>query len=356
MRDEPMDLQQALALADEVSPDPARAHAALSCLRDELAVRTGGVLMFGEPPVETIVTEWITRLPACGVQVERLALRDYPDWAEHLAAILTRPREVATPGAGASIATGRISGYLPDARAVEVILDAAVPEWMTKLPSGVVLSASAAADQAAQPDPTLLRFYEVSDYPALVVAMEAHVLKLIDAHRRNVKPWEDTFPPTLLPKWIREQQPTATGTSFQAGVSAWMSECFATTVCTDITERGDRLLEEVLELLQSHGYDRARVPTLVGYVFGRPVGESAQEVGGVMVTLAAYCRAAGLDMHAEGARELARITEPEVMAKIRRKQAAKSALHFDTPLPGDAAQPPAQGLDDGDQHQQERAP
>ncbi|MFV1846408.1 hypothetical protein ACNJRW_09480 [Stenotrophomonas maltophilia] len=126
------------------------------------------------------------------------------------------------------------------------------------------------------------------------------------------------------------------GPTFQDGVSEWMGQCFLPSLYSDMTERGDRLLEEVLELLQAHGYDSARVPTLVDYVFGRPVGEPAQEVGGVMVTLAGYCWVAGLDMHAAGDAELARISQPEVMAKIRAKQEAKNALHFDTPLPGNA--------------------
>lgn len=66
----------------------------------------------------------------------------------------------------------------------------------------------AAAERDA-PDPTLLKFYQVDDYPALVAEMEGHILKLIDTHKRNVKPWEDTFPPTLLPKWIRKQEQRA---------------------------------------------------------------------------------------------------------------------------------------------------
>ena len=43
-------------------------------------------------------------------------------------------------------------------------------------------------------------------------------------------------------------------------------------------------------------------------------------------------------MHAAGEAELARICQPEVMAKIRAKQEAKNALHFDTPLPGQPAE------------------
>ena len=143
---------------------------------------------------------------------------------------------------------------------------------------------------------------------------------------------------------LAARQPVAQ--TFQTGVSEWMGQCFLPSLYVNMTERGDRLLEEVLELLQAHGYDQGRVATLVDYVFGRPVGEPAQEVGGVMVTLAGYCWVAGLDMHAAGEVELQRIKQPEVMDKIRRKQEAKNALHFDTPVPGNAA-PPAQGIDLG---------
>lgn len=135
---------------------------------------------------------------------------------------------------------------------------------------------------------------------------------------------------------LAARQPVGLSDTFQHGVSEWMDKCFLPSLYSDMTERGDRLLEEVLELLQAHGYDKARVPTLVDYVFSRPVGDPAQEVGGVMVTLAGYCWVAGLDMHAAGNTELARINQPEVMAKIRAKQEAKNALHVDTPLPGNA--------------------
>jgi len=65
------------------------------------------------------------------------------------------------------------------------------------------------------------------------------------------------------------------------------------------------------------------------------VGEPVQEAGGVMVTLAALCLASGLDMHGAGETELARISAPELVAKIRAKQAAKPKH---SPLP--TAEPP----------------
>jgi hypothetical protein len=108
---------------------------------------------------------------------------------------------------------------------------------------------------------------------------------------------------------------------FQARVELWMRECFGDVIPFDKEERVDRLLEEVFEILQSGGYDPARVLALRDYVWNRPAGEPAQEAGGVMVTMAAYCRAFDLDMHAAGETELARIwTKVDV---IRAKQAAK---------------------------------
>ena len=119
--------------------------------------------------------------------------------------------------------------------------------------------------------------------------------------------------------------------TFQSRVRKWMNECFDLHVRGDVRERGDRLLEETLELLQSHGYDKARVATLVEYVYGRPVGDPPQEVGGVMVTLAAYCGATGLDMHQCGETELERIWTK--IPEIRAKQASKRGMHTPLPVP-----------------------
>ncbi|MDZ5633998.1 MULTISPECIES: hypothetical protein [unclassified Janthinobacterium] len=109
--------------------------------------------------------------------------------------------------------------------------------------------------------------------------------------------------------------------SFQGRVQPWMMACFGAGISADTAERNHRFLEESLELVQACGCTANEARQLVDYVFGRPVGERAEEVGGVMVTLAALCLAQGLDMHAAGETELARIwTKVEA---IRAKQAAK---------------------------------
>ena len=128
--------------------------------------------------------------------------------------------------------------------------------------------------------------------------------------------------------------------SFQNRVAPWMVACFGAEIAMDQLERGDRLLEEVLELLQAVGYPQERVPALQRYVFSRPAGEPGQEAGGGMVTFAAFCLAHGIDMHGAGETELARVwTKVEA---IRAKQAAKptgSALPAAW-APSDADGPP----------------
>jgi NTP pyrophosphatase (non-canonical NTP hydrolase) len=122
--------------------------------------------------------------------------------------------------------------------------------------------------------------------------------------------------------------------AFQSRVDGWMQQCFGPQISADELERVDRFTEEALELGQSKGHSAERAHALVDYVYGRDVGEPFQEVGGVMVTLAALCNAAQIDMTDAAETELARILRPEIVEKIRAKQAAKptgSALPVPTP-------------------------
>jgi len=127
-----------------------------------------------------------------------------------------------------------------------------------------------------------------------------------------------------------------TDQSFQQRVQPWLMACFGEMIAGDREERNHRFLEEALELVQSCGCTSSEAHQLVDYVYGRDVGEPAQEVGGVMVTLAALCLANNLDMHANGETELARIwTKVEA---IRAKQAAKPK-HSPLPIAAAAAPP-----------------
>ncbi len=109
--------------------------------------------------------------------------------------------------------------------------------------------------------------------------------------------------------------------TFQERVAPWMLECFGEEVANNQAERNHRFLEEALELVQSCGTTRAEAIQLVDYVFSRDVGDPDQEVGGVLVTLAALCLARCMDMHQCGEIELSRVWLNIV--EIREKQASK---------------------------------
>lgn len=135
---------------------------------------------------------------------------------------------------------------------------------------------------------------------------------------------------------IVERQPVD---DFQYRVKPWLLDCFGEKIASDKQERNHRFLEEALELVQACGATAGEAHQLVDYVYGRDIGDPAQEVGGVMVTLAALCLAHDLDMHEAGETELARIWKK--VEQIRAKQAAKPNM---SPLPGaypDRASPPA---------------
>lgn len=110
---------------------------------------------------------------------------------------------------------------------------------------------------------------------------------------------------------------------FQDDVRYWCLSIFGRQIADDKVERNHRFCEEALELVQALGMTREDAHDLVNYVYDRPAGEPRQEVGGVAVTFAALCAANGLDMQGCALRELERISQPDVMAKIRAKQAAK---------------------------------
>jgi NTP pyrophosphatase (non-canonical NTP hydrolase) len=118
---------------------------------------------------------------------------------------------------------------------------------------------------------------------------------------------------------------------FQFDVAMWMNKCFTPEIIYGKEERNHRFLEEALELVQSLDCTREEAHMLVDYVYDRKKGDPHQELGGVMVTLAALCNVYELAYKFSGDEELKRINTPEVIEKIREKQKTKPAS---SPLPG----------------------
>lgn len=103
---------------------------------------------------------------------------------------------------------------------------------------------------------------------------------------------------------------------------------------TDLTERRDRANEDFAELVQALGGTLEGWIAIGRYVWGRPVGEPEQEMGGTLNTLAALASWAHLNMMACAEAELARTMQPDIVAKIRHKRANR---HGRGVLPGDDA-------------------
>ena len=159
----------------------------------------------------------------------------------------------------------------------------------------------------------------IKRYVALTPEQQAEMWKCQRESFIRGQMWGDEGTRVAAPP-VTPPEPSALDT-FQNRVQPWMMECFGPQISADRTERNHRFIEEALELVQANGCTQSDAHQLVDYVYGRPQGDINQEVGGVMVTLAALCLAIGEDMHAAGEKELARVWTK--VDKIRAKQAAK---------------------------------
>lgn len=153
--------------------------------------------------------------------------------------------------------------------------------------------------------------------------------RIVESNTNDFGIYSDLYEPThWMPLPALESAAEVPVRTFQERVAPWMQECFGAEISADKTERNHRFLEEALELVQACGCTQLEAQQLVDYVFKRATGEPSQEVGGVMVTLAALCLANEMDMHSAGETELARIWTK--IEQIRAKQAAKPR---NSPLP-----------------------
>lgn len=123
-------------------------------------------------------------------------------------------------------------------------------------------------------------------------------------------------------------------------VGAWCAAAFGIQHASSVKQRAVRLLEEAIELYQAAEGDPAMAYLMLDFVFGRPAGTVAQELGGVGLTVLALAEAAGLSADAEEERELLRV-KSKPLAHFHARNAAKNAAGFDAlACPDGAAAPP----------------
>lgn len=106
--------------------------------------------------------------------------------------------------------------------------------------------------------------------------------------------------------------------ALQRQVHDWLLKCFGPELANDPGERNLRFLEEALELVQACGGSARQAHGIVDYVFSRPAGARQQELGGVLVTLAALAAIHRLDMNLCVKAELAEISERIAAIRVKR--------------------------------------
>ena len=111
--------------------------------------------------------------------------------------------------------------------------------------------------------------------------------------------------------------------NLQNDVARWMEHTFDRETIDSPIERGLRVLEEAAELAQSVGVDDTLAMRVLNDVYEREAGESAQEVAGVTICVAALANALEIDVDRAVREELARCGErsAEIAAKHALKQA-----------------------------------
>ena len=93
----------------------------------------------------------------------------------------------------------------------------------------------------------------------------------------------------------------------QATVESWVRRAFGDETMLRPDERAARVLEEATELAQACGVPEATAEKIRAYVYARPVGDPAQEVGGVGLTLLACCGTLGISADKAESDEVARV-------------------------------------------------
>jgi hypothetical protein len=113
----------------------------------------------------------------------------------------------------------------------------------------------------------------------------------------------------------------------QSRVHDWCVAAFGDDHAWSVEQRGIRMIEEAIEAGQAAGCSAEMVHRLVDHVFSRPVGDLAQEIGGVGVTLLALSEAAQIDADCEERREFARVLS-KPLSHFAARNAAKNAAGF----------------------------
>jgi hypothetical protein len=112
----------------------------------------------------------------------------------------------------------------------------------------------------------------------------------------------------------------------------WIIQVFGQAAFESTLERCYRAFEEMTELCQACGFDKDNAQKIIDYVYARPAGDPASEVGGAFLSFTAFVENLGLDAGEELAKEMTRVQEPEIIERCRQRFLEKTLAGVATGL------------------------
>ncbi len=122
------------------------------------------------------------------------------------------------------------------------------------------------------------------------------------------------------------------GERLQDMMGKWVVDNLGEAVFLNVSERALRVVEETIELAQSLGVQAETIHRTMLKVYSKPHGSPFQEMGGVMTTLLALGASTGMSLAEATGKEIARIHQPEVIERIKRRNAEN--MQDGTGIPG----------------------
>jgi hypothetical protein len=110
--------------------------------------------------------------------------------------------------------------------------------------------------------------------------------------------------------------------TLQDHVKVWLEKVLPGQVF-DVKTRAARFLEEAAEAAQAAGLEQEDAYRVIEQVYDRPRGIIDHELGSSLTTLCALATAADIDLQIAAYGEINRMETPEIIDKVRRRQAEK---------------------------------
>lgn len=107
----------------------------------------------------------------------------------------------------------------------------------------------------------------------------------------------------------------------------WGERCFGEKHMEDEEARGERMVEEAIEVCQCLGISRKTTHRIVDMVYDKKVGEINRELGGLVLTTAVLCQTLSTDIETVYINEILRVLAKEPAHFAKRNQEKIQLIH-----------------------------